>query len=92
MAIDLKYLAIKIYSVRVNSMPEERTVSTFTWLTPALRSRMSVSTMTAMTQTRQYYKTEQKVSKKNWVFVLEILISYLSRTHSHGQILIRNLL
>ena len=60
--IDLKHLAIKIYSVRVNSMPEKRTVSTFTWLTPALRSRMSVSTMTAMTQIRQYYKTEQNVS------------------------------
>jgi hypothetical protein len=57
----IQHLAIKIYSVRVNSMPEERTVSTFTWLTPALCSRLSVPAMTAMTQIRQYYKTEEKV-------------------------------
>jgi hypothetical protein len=42
-------------------MPEERTVSSFTWLTPALRSRLLVPAMTAMTQIRQYYKTEEKV-------------------------------
>lgn len=42
-------------------MSEERTVSTFTWLTPALRSRLSVDSMAAMTQIKQYYQTEQKV-------------------------------
>lgn len=62
----LQHLAIKIYSVRVNSMPEERTVSTFTWMTPALRSRLSVPAMTAITQIRQYYKTEEKVH--NYLF------------------------
>lgn len=62
MAIDLKHLAIKIYSVCLNLTPEEQTVSIFTWLTPALRSQMSVSMMTVMTQIQQYYKMEQKVS------------------------------
>ena len=47
-------------------MPEERTVSTFTWMTPALRSRLSVPTMTAITQIRQYYKMEEKVH--NYLF------------------------
>ncbi|KAI0289423.1 hypothetical protein B0F90DRAFT_1739995 [Multifurca ochricompacta] len=41
-------------------MPEEHTVSTFTWLTPALCSQLSVPAMTAMTQIQQYYKTEEK--------------------------------
>jgi len=43
-------------------MAEERTVSTFTWLNSALRNRMSVSTMSAMTAVRQFYKADAKVS------------------------------
>ncbi|KAJ7196664.1 ribonuclease H-like domain-containing protein, partial [Mycena pura] len=35
----LPHIATKIYSLRVNSMADERTVSTFTWLTPPLRSQ-----------------------------------------------------
>jgi len=54
-------LAVKIYSVRVNSMPEERTGSKFTWLTPALRSRLKVPQMGAITMVNQYYETEKKV-------------------------------
>ena len=42
-------------------MTEERTVSTFTWLTPTLRSCLLVLAMTAMTQIRQYYQTEENV-------------------------------
>ncbi|KAF8057516.1 ribonuclease H-like domain-containing protein [Lyophyllum atratum] len=57
----LPVLAIKIHAVRVNSMAEERTVSTFTWMTPAYRSQLSVGSMVAMTQIRQYYATEKKV-------------------------------
>ncbi|KAJ7192517.1 hypothetical protein GGX14DRAFT_594599 [Mycena pura] len=34
------YIATKIFALRVNSMAEERTVSTFTWLTPPLRSQI----------------------------------------------------
>ena len=42
-------------------MAEERTVSAFTWITPALRTKLQVNTMVAMTQVGQYHKTEQKV-------------------------------
>lgn len=42
-------------------MAEERTVSAFTWITPALRSQTSVVQMTARTKVRQYYATEAKV-------------------------------
>ncbi|KAF8239158.1 hypothetical protein L208DRAFT_1238638, partial [Tricholoma matsutake] len=52
-------VSIKIYLVRVNSMPEECTVSTFTWLMPTLHSQLSVPAMTAITQIQQYYKTEE---------------------------------
>jgi hypothetical protein len=54
-------LAVKIFSVRVNSMPEERTGSKFTWLTPALRSRLKVPQMGAITMVNQYYETEKAV-------------------------------
>ncbi|KAF8892056.1 ribonuclease H-like domain-containing protein [Infundibulicybe gibba] len=57
----LPHIAIKIYSVRVNSMPDERTVSTFTWLTPAIRAQLTVQSMVAMTQIHQYHKTQIKV-------------------------------
>ncbi|KAG6905981.1 hypothetical protein DXG01_016475 [Tephrocybe rancida] len=56
----LPVLARKIHAVRVNSMPEERTVSTFTWLTPALRANLSIGSITSMTQIRQFYQTESK--------------------------------
>ncbi|KAF8328310.1 hypothetical protein F5887DRAFT_151909 [Amanita rubescens] len=56
----LPVLARKIFAVRVNSMPEERTVSSFTWLTSPLRANMLMSSMVNMTKIRQYYQTEQK--------------------------------
>lgn len=43
-------------------MPEERTVSTFTWLTPSLRAAKKIGQVGAQTQIRQFYATEQKVS------------------------------
>lgn len=57
----LQILATKIYAIRVNSMPEERTVSTFTWLTPALSAAKRVGTIGDQTLIRQYYATETKV-------------------------------
>ncbi|KAI0068562.1 hypothetical protein BV25DRAFT_1895794, partial [Artomyces pyxidatus] len=56
----LPHLAIKIYSVRVNSMPDEVTGSAFTWLTPKLRNRLSVGAMSGMTQVRQFHQTDKK--------------------------------
>ncbi|KAF8220503.1 hypothetical protein L208DRAFT_1416639 [Tricholoma matsutake] len=41
-------------------MPEEHTVSTFTWLILALHLWLSIPAMTAMTQIQQYYKMEEK--------------------------------
>ncbi|KAL0068725.1 hypothetical protein AAF712_004054 [Marasmius tenuissimus] len=52
----LPVIALKIYALRPNSMAEERTVSNFTWITPPVRNRMSVATMSHMTTVRQYYK------------------------------------
>lgn len=60
-------------------MPEERTVSTFTWLTPALRSRLLVPAMTAMTQIRQYYKTEEKVN-----FMIPTILDIHLTHHGHS--------
>ncbi|KAF9034363.1 hypothetical protein BJ165DRAFT_1356524 [Panaeolus papilionaceus] len=59
---DVLPLAIKIHTVRVNSMPEERTASTFTWLTPALRARMKIGQISARAVINQFYKTEKTVS------------------------------
>jgi len=42
-------------------MAEERTVSAFTWITPARRSLMSVRQMGARTIVQQHYTTETKV-------------------------------
>ncbi|KAL1671215.1 hypothetical protein EV122DRAFT_256649 [Schizophyllum commune] len=45
----LPFIAIKIHSIRVNSMPDEHTVSTFTWLTPAVRNRVKIEKLAAIT-------------------------------------------
>lgn len=58
-------LAKKVFSVRVNSMPEERTVSSFTWITGPLRSHLTVAQMARRTQIKQHYSTETKVSNLN---------------------------
>ncbi|KAH9913486.1 hypothetical protein B0H21DRAFT_857827 [Amylocystis lapponica] len=53
-------LAIKIFSVVPNSMADERTASTFTWINRPLRSRQHLDTMVSQTQIRQYYRTAGK--------------------------------
>lgn len=63
LTITFQILAIKILSVRVNSMEEERTGSVFTWLSPPLRSRISVDMMGAITRVRRHFKEEAKVKK-----------------------------
>ena len=42
-------------------MAEERTVSVFTWITPAHRSLMSIQQMGARNIIQQHYATETKV-------------------------------
>jgi hypothetical protein len=56
-------------------MAEERTVSTFTWLTPPLRAKLSVASMARMTQIRQYYASEK------WHSVC-ILLNYCLPAHA----------
>ncbi|KAF7760558.1 hypothetical protein Agabi119p4_11234 [Agaricus bisporus var. burnettii] len=56
----LPILAIKVLSVRINSMEEERTGSVFTWLSPPLRSRISVDMMGAITRVRRHFKEVTK--------------------------------
>ncbi|KAJ8089205.1 hypothetical protein PM082_014453 [Marasmius tenuissimus] len=61
----LPAVALKIYALRPNSMAEERTVSNFTWITPPVRNRMSIATMSDMTTVRQYYKANDIVTRKS---------------------------
>ncbi|KAI0327039.1 hypothetical protein GY45DRAFT_1257848 [Cubamyces sp. BRFM 1775] len=51
----LAMLAIKLYSIAVNSMADERTASNFTWFNSALRNRQEVRTLVNMIQVRQWY-------------------------------------
>ena len=55
-------------------MAEERTVSSFTWLTPPLRSKLAVASMARMTQIRQYYATE----KQHLVCLFNLFVSFLT--------------
>ncbi|KAF9523042.1 hypothetical protein CPB83DRAFT_736004, partial [Crepidotus variabilis] len=54
-AVVLPSLAIKIYAIRVNSMPGERTASAITWMTPALQSQLSIGQVGAKLLVCQHY-------------------------------------
>ncbi|KAF7311298.1 DUF659 domain-containing protein [Mycena kentingensis (nom. inval.)] len=70
----LAYIALRVVGIMPTSMPEERTVSTFTKLTTKDRSRQDAATTIAMTQIRQHVlrrdAPEQKKSpvapRLNW--------------------------
>jgi hypothetical protein len=65
-------------------MAEERTVSTFTWLTPPLRSKLAVASMARMTQIRQYYATENQHSVRLFnLFVSLLTLPLQLRQKSH---------
>ena len=53
---------MKLYAVVPNSMADERTQSTFTWLNSVSRNRQHLHTMVQQTQIRQYYRSNAKVS------------------------------
>ncbi|EMD37924.1 hypothetical protein CERSUDRAFT_73706 [Gelatoporia subvermispora B] len=61
----LAALAIKLFSIMPNSMPEERTVSNFTWMNSALRNRQHLSTIVSHTQIRQFYRSKARVKTKS---------------------------
>ncbi|KAH9829607.1 ribonuclease H-like domain-containing protein, partial [Rhodofomes roseus] len=58
----LAAIAIKMYAVVPNSMADERTASTFTWLNSVSRNRQNLNSMVSQTQIRQYYRARAKVS------------------------------
>ncbi|ESK83835.1 hypothetical protein Moror_13518 [Moniliophthora roreri MCA 2997] len=62
--IILLHLAIKIFSICVNSMADERTASTFTWMNTDLCNRQTVDTMGSKAQIYKFYHTEHKLSEK----------------------------
>jgi hypothetical protein len=51
----LKFFAVKIFSITVNSMADERTASTITWLNSALRNRQKSTTLINQVQIRQWH-------------------------------------
>jgi hypothetical protein len=60
----LAMLAIKIFSVLVNSMPDERTGSKITWFNSPLRANQDVSTLVNMIQIGQWYGVHKKGGPK----------------------------
>lgn len=52
----LARLAVRIFALVPNSMADERTGSTFTWLNSPLRSRQQVKTLVRTVQIRSWYK------------------------------------
>ncbi|KAF8581806.1 hypothetical protein K439DRAFT_1513241 [Ramaria rubella] len=59
----LSFLAIKLYSICPNSMADERTASTFTWLNSAVRNRQLVKNIVNMVHIWQCYMREHKEGK-----------------------------
>ncbi|KAJ7256333.1 ribonuclease H-like domain-containing protein [Mycena rebaudengoi] len=60
----LAFLAIKIFSILPNSMPEERTVSRFTRLDTKDRASQDASTIVDMTKIYQHYRREARKADK----------------------------
>ncbi|KAI0759610.1 hypothetical protein BC629DRAFT_1454856 [Irpex lacteus] len=59
-------LSIRTFSILVNSMPDERTASKFTWLNSPLRGNQNTQTLIDMIQVGQYYarKVHDLIHKK----------------------------
>ncbi|KAF9549384.1 hypothetical protein CPC08DRAFT_648213 [Agrocybe pediades] len=60
----LSILATTIFSVLVNSMPDERTNSTITWFNSPIRGNQSTRTIIDMIQVGQWYGKHDPVSSK----------------------------
>jgi hypothetical protein len=54
-----QYFGIKIFSVLVNSMPDERTNSTITWFNSPIRGSQNAQTLVDMIQVGQWYGRHQ---------------------------------
>ncbi|EIN07903.1 hypothetical protein PUNSTDRAFT_135425 [Punctularia strigosozonata HHB-11173 SS5] len=51
----LAVLAVKLFSILANSMPDERTGSKITWLNSSIRGKQKVQTLIDMIQVNQWY-------------------------------------
>jgi hypothetical protein len=56
---DFQHLSIQMFSVLVNSMPDERTNSTITWFNSPLRGSQNAQTLVDMIQVGQWYRKHQ---------------------------------
>ncbi|KAJ7574501.1 hypothetical protein C8J56DRAFT_1172807 [Mycena floridula] len=60
----LPYIAIKLYSIRVGSIPDEQLGSRFTWMTPKVRANLSVPSLTATAIINQHYAEKRKAASR----------------------------
>lgn len=74
----LAQLAINIFAIKPNSMDDERTASTFTWLNGPLRNQLRVATLTRLTRLRQWFRYQPSVSL-SYRHVSPLYFSTLSR-------------
>jgi hypothetical protein len=62
-----KRLGVAIFAIVPNSMVDEQTGSTFTWLNSHLRNRQQVKTLIRTVQIQKWYKYDPSVSIKTWL-------------------------
>ncbi|KAG1811642.1 hypothetical protein EV424DRAFT_1557871 [Suillus variegatus] len=76
-----QYFAVKLFDITVNSMADERTASTITWLNSTLRTSQKSSTLVSQVQVRQWAlmgpKRNKKPTQKLTVKFRELMSSYL---------------
>jgi hypothetical protein len=64
---DWQALAIKLYSVTVVSMADERTMSVVTWLNSARHSRQHISTVADHVKIRAWHRYNPEVLKSSYL-------------------------
>ena len=57
-----QHLAVKLFSIVPNSMAEEHTISTITWLNSRLQTGQSLTTLVEQTQIRQWHHYNKEVN------------------------------
>jgi hypothetical protein len=60
--VHAKRLGVAIFAIVPNSMVDEQTGSTFTWLNSHLRNRQQVKTLIRTVQIQKWYKYDPSVS------------------------------
>ena len=70
LTLKIQALAIKLYSIAVVSMEDERTMSVITWLNSAKRSSQDVSTVQDHVQIRDWHRYNPAVRSNVYYYVL----------------------